>query len=142
MELISDFRDHFCAQLDNAQSGIKATIRRLMLVLQHYDKELWHHVEVVHKVGQQCGGAVVWGCVWQRLLRCGGNPLTRGDWMGSPVLRRHARCGCDLALAATCVRIGSPFVHPSQPRRRSSCLSPPPHTHTRRWTRSSTPSAG
>eukprot|EP00198_Chlamydomonas_reinhardtii_P003947 XP_001693283.1 RabGAP/TBC protein [Chlamydomonas reinhardtii] len=53
MELISDFRDHFCAQLDNAQSGIKATIRRLMLVLQHYDKELWHHVEVVHKVDPQ-----------------------------------------------------------------------------------------
>ncbi|KAG2433510.1 hypothetical protein HYH02_012628 [Chlamydomonas schloesseri] len=53
MELISDFRDHFCAQLDNAQSGIKATIRRLMLVLQHYDKELWHHMEVVHKVDPQ-----------------------------------------------------------------------------------------
>ncbi|KAG2442314.1 hypothetical protein HXX76_002400 [Chlamydomonas incerta] len=53
MELISDFRDHFCAQLDNAQSGIKATIRRLMLVLQHYDKELWHHIEVVHKVDPQ-----------------------------------------------------------------------------------------
>ncbi|EFJ41677.1 hypothetical protein VOLCADRAFT_83978 [Volvox carteri f. nagariensis] len=51
MELISDFRDHFCQQLDNASTGIKATIRRLMLVLQYYDRELWHHMEVVHKVG-------------------------------------------------------------------------------------------
>ncbi|GIL51493.1 hypothetical protein Vafri_7469 [Volvox africanus] len=53
MELISDFRDHFCQQLDNAQTGIKATIRRLMQVLQYHDRELWYHIEVVHKVDPQ-----------------------------------------------------------------------------------------
>ncbi|GLC38907.1 hypothetical protein PLESTB_000460300 [Pleodorina starrii] len=53
MELISDFRDHFCQQLDNAQTGIRATIRRLMHVLQYHDRELWHHMEVVHKVDPQ-----------------------------------------------------------------------------------------
>ncbi len=51
MELISDFRDHFCAQLDNAATGIKATLRRLMAVLAHHDRQLWHHIEIVHKVG-------------------------------------------------------------------------------------------
>ncbi|KXZ44252.1 hypothetical protein GPECTOR_70g483 [Gonium pectorale] len=53
MELISDFRDHFCQQLDNAQTGIKATIRRLMTLLQYHDHQLWHHIEVVHKVDPQ-----------------------------------------------------------------------------------------
>ncbi|KAG2498137.1 hypothetical protein HYH03_003895 [Edaphochlamys debaryana] len=53
MELISDFRDHFCAQLDNAQTGIRATIRRLMLVLQYHDKPLWYHMEIVQKVDPQ-----------------------------------------------------------------------------------------
>lgn len=50
MELISDIRDHFCQQLDDAHTGIKATIRRLMQVLQYHDRELWYHMEVVHKV--------------------------------------------------------------------------------------------
>lgn len=57
MELISEFRDHFCQQLDNSQTGIRATIRRLMLLLQLHDKQLWHHVEIVHKVGVQWRGA-------------------------------------------------------------------------------------
>eukprot|EP00983_Pelagomonas_calceolata_P007200 233971-Pelagomonas_calceolata.AAC.3 len=50
MELISEFRDHFCQQLDNAPTGIRATIRRLMSLLQHCDRELWYHIEVKCKV--------------------------------------------------------------------------------------------
>lgn len=53
MELISEFRDHFCMQLDNSSSGIKATIRRLMMVLRHHDQELWHHLEIENKVDGQ-----------------------------------------------------------------------------------------
>ncbi|GAX82972.1 hypothetical protein CEUSTIGMA_g10399.t1 [Chlamydomonas eustigma] len=53
MELISEFRDHFCQQLDNAQTGIRATIRKLMAVLRHHDAALWKHIEVVHKVDAQ-----------------------------------------------------------------------------------------
>jgi len=53
MDLISEFRDHFCQQLDNAETGIRATIRRLMNVLQHWDYELWRHIEVVNKVDPQ-----------------------------------------------------------------------------------------
>ena len=52
MELISEFRDHFCQQLDNAQTGIRATLRRLMAVLRHHDAALWRHIEVVNKVGK------------------------------------------------------------------------------------------
>ncbi|KAF5841500.1 RabGAP/TBC protein [Dunaliella salina] len=53
MELISEFRDHFCQQLDNAPTGIRATIRRLMSLLQHCDRELWYHMEVKCKVDPQ-----------------------------------------------------------------------------------------
>ncbi|MEW5317161.1 MAG: hypothetical protein WDW38_008487 [Sanguina aurantia] len=53
VELISEFRDHFCQQLDNASSGIRATIRKLMLVLQHHDMALWKHMEVTEKVDPQ-----------------------------------------------------------------------------------------
>ncbi len=50
MEFISEFRDHFCQQLDSAPSGIRATIRRLMSLLQHCDYDLWRHIEIVCKV--------------------------------------------------------------------------------------------
>ena len=53
MDLISDFRDHFCQQLDSTETGIKATIRRFMLVLRHHDEELWRHIEVTNKVDAQ-----------------------------------------------------------------------------------------
>ena len=62
MELISEFRDHFCAQLDNARTGIRATLKRLMALLRYHDEALWRHIEVVHKVGGVFG-------VWDR---CGG----------------------------------------------------------------------
>ncbi len=54
LELISEFRDHFCAQLDNAQTGIRATLRRLMQLLQHCDYALWQHIEVTSKVCGRC----------------------------------------------------------------------------------------
>ncbi len=58
LELISEFRDHFCAQLDNAQTGIRATLRRLMQLLQHCDYELWNHIEVECKVSVDIYGVV------------------------------------------------------------------------------------
>lgn len=48
--LISDFRDHFCKQLDNTQAGIKATLGRLSAMLKLHDRELWYHLSVKNKV--------------------------------------------------------------------------------------------
>eukprot|EP00798_Chlamydomonas_sp_ICE-L_P024704 gene24704-10340_t len=53
MDLISEFRDHFCQKLDNAETGIRATMRRLMRLLKYCDHNLWHHIEVVEKVDPQ-----------------------------------------------------------------------------------------
>ena len=43
-------RDHFCQQLDNSTSGIKATIAKLMLLLEAHDPELAAHLQK-NKVG-------------------------------------------------------------------------------------------
>ena len=43
-------RDHFCQQLDNSTSGIKATIAKLMQLLEAHDPELAEHLHK-HKVG-------------------------------------------------------------------------------------------
>eukprot|EP00775_Hariotina_reticulata_P013965 gene13965-14079_t len=52
VDLISEFRDHFCQQLDNSSSGIKATISKLVTVLQAHDAELADHLQR-HKVDPQ-----------------------------------------------------------------------------------------
>ena len=44
MEIMSEFRDHFCKQLDNSSSGIRATMTRLVDYLQVHDYELWDHL--------------------------------------------------------------------------------------------------
>jgi hypothetical protein len=44
VDLISEFRDHFCQQLDNSSSGIKATIGKLVALLQVHDAELATHL--------------------------------------------------------------------------------------------------
>ncbi|KAF6264666.1 rab-GTPase-TBC domain-containing protein [Scenedesmus sp. NREL 46B-D3] len=44
VDLISEFRDHFCQQLDNSSSGIKATIGKLVALLQVHDAELAAHL--------------------------------------------------------------------------------------------------
>jgi hypothetical protein len=44
VDLISEFRDHFCQQLDNSSSGIKATISKLVALLQVHDAELAAHL--------------------------------------------------------------------------------------------------
>jgi hypothetical protein len=44
------YRDHFCQQLDNSTSGIKATIAKLMQLLEAHDPELAGHLHK-HKVG-------------------------------------------------------------------------------------------
>lgn len=53
VELISEFRDHFCQHLDNSAVGIRATIAKLNRMLQGYDPELWAHLEQRNKVNPQ-----------------------------------------------------------------------------------------
>lgn len=45
VDLISEFRDHFCQQLDNSSSGIKATISKLVELLQIHDPQLAEHLQ-------------------------------------------------------------------------------------------------
>lgn len=54
VELISEFRDHFCQQLDNSQSGIRATIERLQQLLRLHDHQLWYHLHQANQV--RCRG--------------------------------------------------------------------------------------
>ncbi|BBN06097.1 TBC1 domain family member 13 [Marchantia polymorpha subsp. ruderalis] len=53
VELLSDFRDHFCQQLDNSAVGIRSTISQLNALLRKHDEELWRHLEVTSKVNPQ-----------------------------------------------------------------------------------------
>ncbi|XP_076913168.1 uncharacterized protein LOC143571686 [Bidens hawaiensis] len=53
VELLSDFRDNFCQQLDNSIVGIRSTISRLSQLLKQHDEELWRHLEVTTKVNPQ-----------------------------------------------------------------------------------------
>jgi hypothetical protein len=53
VELLSDFRDHFCQQLDNSAVGIRSTIAQLNALLRHQDEELWRHLEYTSKVNPQ-----------------------------------------------------------------------------------------
>jgi hypothetical protein len=57
VDLISEFRDHFCQQLDNSSSGIKATIQKLVALLEAHDPDLAAHL-AENKVGmKRIGGA-------------------------------------------------------------------------------------
>jgi hypothetical protein len=53
VELLSDFRDHFCQQLDNSAVGIRSTISQLNALLRRQDEELWRHLEYTSKVNPQ-----------------------------------------------------------------------------------------
>ncbi|CAK0773869.1 hypothetical protein CVIRNUC_004110 [Coccomyxa viridis] len=53
MDIISEFRDNFCQQLDNSEVGIRATISRLSALLQTLDPELWYHLNHKVKVNPQ-----------------------------------------------------------------------------------------
>ncbi|CAM6044365.1 unnamed protein product [Sphagnum compactum] len=53
VELLSDFRDHFCQQLDNSAVGIRSTIAQLNALLRRQDEELWRHLEYTSKVNPQ-----------------------------------------------------------------------------------------
>jgi hypothetical protein len=53
MEIMSEFRDHFCKQLDNSDSGIRATMTRLLEILQELDYELWDHLHNRVKIDPQ-----------------------------------------------------------------------------------------
>ena len=50
VEIMSEFRDHFCKQLDDAATGIKATMKRLSQCTAECDYELWDHLENRMKV--------------------------------------------------------------------------------------------
>jgi hypothetical protein len=50
VELLSDFRDHFCQQLDNSAVGIRSTISQMTQLLRRHDEELWRHLEITSKV--------------------------------------------------------------------------------------------
>ncbi|KAG0583742.1 hypothetical protein KC19_3G159600 [Ceratodon purpureus] len=53
VELLSDFRDHFCQQLDNSAVGIRSTISQMTQLLRRHDEELWRHLEIISKVNPQ-----------------------------------------------------------------------------------------
>ncbi|KMZ58747.1 TBC1 domain family member [Zostera marina] len=53
VELLSEFRDNFCQQLDNSVVGIRSTISRLSQLLKRHDEELWRHLEVTTQVNPQ-----------------------------------------------------------------------------------------
>jgi len=53
VELLSDFRDHFCQQLDNSAVGIRSTISQMTQLLRRQDEELWRHLEITSKVNPQ-----------------------------------------------------------------------------------------
>lgn len=53
VELLSDFRDHFCQQLDNSAVGIRSTILQMTQLLRKHDEELWRHLEITSKVNPQ-----------------------------------------------------------------------------------------
>lgn len=50
VDLISEFRDNFCSQLDNSSVGIRATISSLNDLLKQRDRQLWYHLQVTNKV--------------------------------------------------------------------------------------------
>lgn len=53
LHLMGEFRDNFCKQLDNTDTGIQSTMKKLSQMLKWYDKELWHHLEHVSQVNPQ-----------------------------------------------------------------------------------------
>lgn len=53
VQLLSDFRDHFCQQLDNSVVGIRSTMAKLTALLKKHDEELWRHLDVTTKVNPQ-----------------------------------------------------------------------------------------
>ena len=45
VDLMSDFRDNFCHQLDKSQVGIAGIMQKLSFNLKSYDPLLWNHLE-------------------------------------------------------------------------------------------------
>lgn len=50
VDLLGEFRDHFCQQLDNSEVGIRATMSRLSSSLRSFDPVLWTHLERTNAV--------------------------------------------------------------------------------------------
>ena len=53
MDLLSEFRDNYCKQLDNSEVGIKATLADLSARLARADKELSRHLELKLQINPQ-----------------------------------------------------------------------------------------
>lgn len=50
VELMGEFRDNFCKQLDDSSSGIRANIHRFSNMLLSVDPVLWSHLQYKVKV--------------------------------------------------------------------------------------------
>ena len=61
VELISEFRDNFCQQLDNSSVGIRATIPSLNALLKQHDRVLWHNIENKSKLISTANNSPVTG---------------------------------------------------------------------------------
>lgn len=53
VDLMGEFRDQFCQQLDNSTVGIRATLGRLSQLVRQQDEELWEHLEKGLKINPQ-----------------------------------------------------------------------------------------
>ena len=80
VDLISEFRDNFCSQLDNSSVGIRATISSLNELLKQRDRQLWYHLQVSNKVSPSNSARAFLTC--QHVKHC--HPVT---------LQVHSVCG-------------------------------------------------
>jgi len=53
IDLMTEFRDNYCKQLDNSDQGVKATMARLSRLLARHDPELHTHLETTSKIDPQ-----------------------------------------------------------------------------------------
>jgi hypothetical protein len=53
IDLLGEFRDNFCQQLDNSTIGIKGTLGKLSSFLKSFDLSLWTHLEQKNGVNPQ-----------------------------------------------------------------------------------------
>ena len=50
VDLMGEFRDHFCSQLDNSDVGIRSSLSKLSSSLRAFDSQLWTKMEVENGV--------------------------------------------------------------------------------------------
>lgn len=50
VDLMGEFRDHFCSQLDNSDVGIRSSLSKLSTNLRAFDSQLWNKIEMENGV--------------------------------------------------------------------------------------------